>query len=198
MRRREAVEHLGAEPRELRRSGCARGDPTPEIHAVEELFDEVQRSVRGLAAVEHVDDAGVRERRRRAGLARKAGLGAGRGRELGADQLDGDTPVRERVQGLVHDAHAAHADEPKQTVFVGQRGPDASLRIAGDERRAVVVLVVDANGLAHGCVPGHCAQRSSGNEMFGTAMACDGSSSSMDSRYATICRICTCPSGDWS
>src|SRR4029079_8505174 len=78
--------------------------------------DVLHRQVAGLAVdalVVHADEAGVRQPRRRAGLAPEPGdeVGAGRAlREVGVHHLQCDVTVQAPVDGQVHGGHAAAGD----------------------------------------------------------------------------------------
>jgi hypothetical protein len=77
-----------------------------------------------MPAVEHFDDAGVTDRAGRARLAHEALRGDARARDVRMHQLHRDAALRERVQRLVHRAHAAAAEQPLEVVLAGKHLPD--------------------------------------------------------------------------
>ena len=95
--------------------------------AVEQLHDEEQQAVVGLAEVGDADAVVVIEARGRARLAVEARDRFGVGGELGAQDLDRDRLVHERVGRAVDGAHAALAEPLEQTIAAAEHATEQSI-----------------------------------------------------------------------
>jgi hypothetical protein len=121
VRGREAAQHLvhqmdgqrKGKPRCLAQDGRQRF-PVQKLHRHE------QQAVTCPAEVEHVDDVGMADGARGARLALEAGAYLRVGADLFKQGLDRDPSLKRDVQGLVHHAHDAAADLPRDLILAAQ------------------------------------------------------------------------------
>ena len=113
---RQGLDELGRRPYRLGRALEVLG----QAAAGHELEDEV-RPARGLADVVDLDDVGVLQAGERRGLGAKAGQVLRAGLEPGQDHLQRHGAIEAELPGLVHDAHAAAAEQP-QDLIAGDLG----------------------------------------------------------------------------
>ncbi len=106
-------------------------DQVLETLSVDDLHNDVERAVVGLAEVVDGDDIGMGELRRRPGLAEEPLDDVLRGDELGSYELDGDRLVQQEVGSSEHRAHAAPLEESVDSVLPVE-GPADGLFLAGD------------------------------------------------------------------
>ena len=95
-------------------------DDLREVLALEVLHDEEGRAGRGLPEVGDLDDVGVRDHRRRPGLAQEAIDVIGPSGQLGAEDLDRELLKDRRVLAEVHRPHAADAERVEDLVAAEQ------------------------------------------------------------------------------
>ena len=129
MRRGERAAHLTTDG-----GGHARLERSLALHvrrellALDELADEVGRSVREVVDVEHVDDVRVRERARALRLAHEPGDDLVVRCEVGVERLDGEaTLLQAEVPRLVHSTHAAFADDADDLVRLAEELADEGI-----------------------------------------------------------------------
>ncbi len=99
----------------LHREPAARREVAPQAGAVEQLLHDVVRPVAPLPDLEHVDDVGVVDARRRARLAAEAVHHVRSPGDVRVQHLERHVPPDQRVSfGLEHDARRALPELPEQ------------------------------------------------------------------------------------
>ncbi len=88
-----------------------------QVLAAQHLHHQEAAAVGQLAHGEHVDDAGVADAVDRARLLHEAGDRVEVHAQLGPQHLDRDPLADDRVHRLVHEAHAAFAEQPLDDVL---------------------------------------------------------------------------------
>ncbi len=96
------------------------GEPVAQRFAFDERHDVEEEAV-GLARIEERKDVGVLQVRRGPDLGQES-LGADHGRQLGAQQLEGDWAAVPDIVGQVDRGHAAGAELALEPVAIGERG----------------------------------------------------------------------------
>jgi hypothetical protein len=125
VRRGERAGRLQEEPHDLgERELPLAVDEVAERLAVQQLHDEVRTAIGREAMRVDVDDAAVANGVDGLRLGQHAAHEHLVARELGLDDLDGDALVDDRVQALVHDAHAAFAERADDQVVAELRAEE--------------------------------------------------------------------------
>jgi hypothetical protein len=91
-------------------------EPGRQVGALEQLHDQVGGAVLGVAEIEDLDDAGVVDRRRRAGLVEEPIDDAVVVRDVGVEQLDRGAPAEQRVLAEVDRPHTAGPDRGEDAI----------------------------------------------------------------------------------
>ena len=115
----QRVEHVAQDPDGVLQGQLALArEPVPERLALDVRHD-VEDGAVGLATVVQRQDRGMLELRRHLDLAQEP-LGAERGREIGAQHLDGDLPVVLQVLREIDRPHPAASQLPLEAVPVAE------------------------------------------------------------------------------